>query len=110
MTDLLDILLYMQIAMSAVCLYRIIRGPTIPDRMVGIDIFVFTICPWWDGPESCTQVGDQLERDSQKIKDRWIWVYHAPPDASPTSWGGKQHFGDTQLVQWIERFEPDMVF
>jgi multicomponent Na+:H+ antiporter subunit F len=39
MTDLLDILLYMQIAMSAVCLYRIIRGPTIPDRMVGIDIF-----------------------------------------------------------------------
>lgn len=39
MTDLLTILLYIQIAMSAVCLYRIIRGPTIPDRMVGIDIF-----------------------------------------------------------------------
>jgi len=39
MTDLLTTLLYMQIAMSAVCLYRIIRGPTIPDRMVGIDIF-----------------------------------------------------------------------
>ena len=39
MTDLLSTLLYMQIAMSAVCLYRIIRGPTIPDRMVGIDIF-----------------------------------------------------------------------
>lgn len=39
MTDFLTILLYLQIAMSAVCLYRIIRGPTIPDRMVGIDIF-----------------------------------------------------------------------
>jgi len=39
MTDFLTILLYIQIAMSAVCLYRIIRGPTIPDRMVGIDIF-----------------------------------------------------------------------
>jgi multicomponent Na+:H+ antiporter subunit F len=39
MTDLLTILLYIQIALSAVCLYRIIRGPTIPDRMVGIDIF-----------------------------------------------------------------------
>lgn len=39
MTDLLTTLLYLQIAMSAVCLYRIIRGPTIPDRMVGIDIF-----------------------------------------------------------------------
>jgi len=39
MTDFLTILLYFQIAMSSVCLYRIIRGPTIPDRMVGIDIF-----------------------------------------------------------------------
>jgi multicomponent Na+:H+ antiporter subunit F len=36
---LLNILLYAQIALSSVCLYRIIRGPTIPDRMVGIDIF-----------------------------------------------------------------------
>jgi len=39
MTDLLTILLYIQIGLSTVCLYRIIRGPTIPDRMVGIDIF-----------------------------------------------------------------------
>lgn len=39
MTDILTILLYIQIALSAACLYRIIRGPTIPDRMVGIDIF-----------------------------------------------------------------------
>ena len=39
MTGLLNILLYFQIALSAVCLYRVIRGPTIPDRMVGIDIF-----------------------------------------------------------------------
>ena len=39
MTDLFTVLLYIQIAMSAVCLFRIIRGPTIPDRMVGIDIF-----------------------------------------------------------------------
>jgi len=39
MNDILTILLYIQIGLSAVCLYRIIRGPTIPDRMVGIDIF-----------------------------------------------------------------------
>lgn len=39
MITLLNILLYTQIALSGVCLYRIIRGPTIPDRMVGIDIF-----------------------------------------------------------------------
>jgi multicomponent Na+:H+ antiporter subunit F len=39
MTTFLDILLYMQIALSGVCLYRIVRGPSIPDRMVAIDIF-----------------------------------------------------------------------
>lgn len=35
----MSILLYFQIGLSAVCLFRIIAGPTIPDRMVGIDIF-----------------------------------------------------------------------
>ena len=39
MMDLLYILLYVQIGLSVFCLYRIIRGPTIADRMVGIDIF-----------------------------------------------------------------------
>jgi multicomponent Na+:H+ antiporter subunit F len=39
MSSYLDILLYIQIALSAICLYRIIIGPTIPDRMVAIDIF-----------------------------------------------------------------------
>jgi len=39
MSDFLTILLYIQMGLSSVCLYRIIRGPTIPDRMVGIDIF-----------------------------------------------------------------------
>lgn len=39
MSDFLNILLYIQIALSGLCLFRIIRGPTIPDRMIGIDIF-----------------------------------------------------------------------
>jgi multicomponent Na+:H+ antiporter subunit F len=39
MSGYLNILLYFQIALSGICLYRVIRGPTIPDRMVGIDIF-----------------------------------------------------------------------
>ena len=39
MSQLLNILLYTQIGLCAFCLYRIIRGPTIPDRMVGVDIF-----------------------------------------------------------------------
>lgn len=36
---MLEILLYIQIALCTACLYRIIRGPTVADRMVGIDIF-----------------------------------------------------------------------
>lgn len=36
---MLDILLYIQIGLCIFCLYRIIRGPTVADRMVGIDIF-----------------------------------------------------------------------
>jgi multicomponent Na+:H+ antiporter subunit F len=39
MSNYLNILLYIQIGLSVICLYRIIRGPTIPDRMVGVDIF-----------------------------------------------------------------------
>ena len=39
MSEFLNILLYLQIALSGLCLFRIIRGPTIPDRMIGIDIF-----------------------------------------------------------------------
>ena len=39
MNNWLNIMLYVQIGLSIICLYRIIRGPTIPDRMVGVDIF-----------------------------------------------------------------------
>ena len=37
--DTLAFLLYTQIALSLFCLFRVIRGPSIADRMVGIDIF-----------------------------------------------------------------------
>jgi multicomponent Na+:H+ antiporter subunit F len=37
--EMLEILLYIQIALAAFCLFRVIRGPSIADRMVGIDIF-----------------------------------------------------------------------
>jgi len=83
--------------------------PTDTDSMMVGDT-LFTICPWWEGPASCSQVGELLERDSQKPRQQWIWVYHAPPDASPTSWGGQKYFGDTQLVAWIQQYQPQMVF
>ena len=39
MNQFLYTMLYIQIGLCFFCLYRIIKGPTIPDRMVGIDIF-----------------------------------------------------------------------
>ena len=37
--EMLEVLLYIQMALAAFCLFRVIRGPSIADRMVGIDIF-----------------------------------------------------------------------
>lgn len=70
----------------------------------------FTVCPWWDGPRVKEQIGRQLENAAgEQHNDRWIWIHHAPAANSPTSWGGARHFGDAELVQWIESYKPDMV-
>jgi hypothetical protein len=53
---------------------------------VEIDDVSITVCPWWDGPHGRAEVGRQLARDAGRRRRRWIWVYHAPPDDSPTSW------------------------
>ena len=68
------------------------------------------MCPWWDGEGSRERVGRQLEEDAETVGDRlWIWVYHSPPDASPTSWTGRRHYGDEDLVKWIEQHRPAVV-
>ena len=69
-----------------------------------------TICPWWDGPHGMRAVEAQIERDAAKPKDHWIWVYHAPPDKSPTCWSGRQFYGDTTLSALIGAHKPDIVF
>ena len=74
-----------------------------------VDGTLFTICPWWDGPQTREEVGMQIARDAEKPKDQWVWVYHAPPEGSPTSWDGQKHFGDASLVRWIEQYRPDIV-
>jgi Icc-related predicted phosphoesterase len=54
-------------------------------------------------------VGRQLERDAARRRTRWIWVYHAPPEDSPTSWTGTAHYGDAELVRWTRAYRPDIV-
>ena len=73
------------------------------------DVLV-TVCPWWDGPAGREAVDAQLAAAAERRGDRpWIWVYHAPPADSPTSWTGQRHYGDVELVEWIERHSPDVV-
>ena len=69
----------------------------------------FTVCPWWDGPLVKQRIDDQLREAAAGRLKRWIWVHHAPPANSPTSWGGKRFFGDQELVQWIRSYQPSMV-
>jgi Icc-related predicted phosphoesterase len=68
-----------------------------------------TICPWWDGPDTCAEVGEQLARDARRRGPKWMWVYHAPPDQSPLSWNGTTHYGDSALREWIRTYGPDIV-
>lgn len=75
-----------------------------------LDDALFTICPWWDGPIVKAGIATQLaEAAGKRGGKRWIWTHHAPPAKSPTSWGGDRYFGDVELLEWIEQFQPDMV-
>ena len=68
-----------------------------------LDDTLFTICPWWDGPIVRAGIGEQLAEAASRRTKRWIWVHHAPPAASPISWGGARYFGDVELRAWIEQ-------
>jgi Icc-related predicted phosphoesterase len=70
---------------------------------------LFTILPWWDGDITKQEVSALFRQASQLEFDRWIWIYHAPPDNSPTSWTGKRFIGDGELNAWIEQYHPALV-
>ena len=84
-------------------------GVTADWGSVTVDGSLITVCPWWDGPETRSEIGRQIAADSLKPRDRWIWVYHAPPAESPVSWSGRRHHGDEALTAWIREYRPDFV-
>lgn len=71
---------------------------------------LFTICPWWDGPNAKQRIALQLARDAARAKKRWIWIYHAPPAGSCTSLEGDRSFGDAELARWMDQYRPDFLF
>jgi Icc-related predicted phosphoesterase len=71
---------------------------------------LFSICPWWDGPIVRERLMAQIEADASRRQGlRWIWIHHAPPRNSPTSWSGARSLGDADLEQWIGEYQPDIV-
>lgn len=85
-------------------------GIAVDGDAVEVDGTLFTVCPWWDGPETRKAVDAQLARDAARPRRAWMWVYHSPPSDSPTSWTGTRHYGDDALVAWIAQYAPAMVF
>jgi predicted phosphodiesterase len=70
---------------------------------------LFTICPWHDGSGRRAEVARLLALDAARRPLRWVWVHHAPPAGSPTSWDGRRSFGDASLRSWIRKHQPDVV-
>jgi Icc-related predicted phosphoesterase len=68
-----------------------------------------TVCPWWDGQLAQAEVEALLAREAALVRGPWLWIHHAPPEGSRTSWTGRKFAGDTILRGWIERFQPTMV-
>lgn len=88
-----------------------VRAPGVvaDGESVEIDDTLITVCPWWDGAHGKAAVAAQLASDSARRPRNWVWVYHWPPDDSPTSWTGRGHYGDADLVEWIRQYRPNVV-
>lgn len=74
------------------------------------DGVLFSVCPWWDGPETRALTERRLAADAAAEKRAWIWVHHNPPAGTAVAWTGRQCGGDAVAAGWIERYQPDFVF
>ncbi len=70
---------------------------------------LFSVLPWWDGPETRARIAAQLARDAEPRTEPWIWLHHAPPEGSATAWGGTRAYGDAALAGWIAQHRPTAV-
>jgi Icc-related predicted phosphoesterase len=84
-------------------------GVHLDGESLAIDEALFTICPWWDGPQGQARLDARLTADAARPKRYWAWVYHSPPAGSPLAFDGRRDFGDDALAAWITRFQPDLI-
>jgi Icc-related predicted phosphoesterase len=74
------------------------------------DDVLFTVCPWWEGPDARAKTERRLAADAVKPKRTWIWLHHNPPLGTPVAWTGREDGGDPVALDWIQRYQPDFVF
>lgn len=89
---------------------RTVPGIVTDGQSFTVEGILFTVCAWWDGPVEREAIAAQFRKDAARRQGLWIWVYHAPPSQSPTSWGGSRSYGDVELAKWLDEFGPDIVF
>lgn len=100
---------------ESVAAWLLAGGPRLVVDGAGVDLgdtddTRITVCPWWDGQLSRSELEALLEREAAHVQGRaWLWIHHAPPEGSRTSWTGRKFVGDAALRDWIQRFQPDMV-
>lgn len=76
---------------------------------VDLDGTRFTLCPWWDGPQSREQVAALLDAAAVDRPQRWVWLYHSPPAGTVLCHDGRREFPDHDLAGWIAEHSPDLV-
>jgi Icc-related predicted phosphoesterase len=89
-----------------------LRSPSLkPDyESYQSDDVLFTVCPWWEGPDTRARTERHLATDAVKPKQTWIWLHHNPPLGTPVAWTGRKDAGDPVALEWIQRYQPDFVF
>lgn len=79
-------------------------------QLVGCGEYAISLLPWWDGPAGAAALRRQVADDASRVDGRsWIWVHHAPVDASPTCWDGVRHRGDDVLAELVDHHTPSVV-
>jgi len=84
-------------------------GVHVDGASIDIDDTRFTICPWWDGPQSRDEVDRLLAEAAVDRPARWVWLYHSPPAGTVLCRDGRREFPDHDLAAWIDQHQPDLV-
>jgi Icc-related predicted phosphoesterase len=69
----------------------------------------FTVCPWWDGPQTKQLLDAQLRQAAIDRPSRWVWIYHSPPAGTRLCTSGTRQYPDEDLAAWIDAWQPDLV-